>query len=69
MTGPLARGGRAARLAATGPPGAVPNPITSPSFTGVHRRGRRRIDVDEVTGRVHVRIADAAAELPQRTGR
>jgi len=69
VTGPLVRGGRPARPAATVPPGAAPNPITSPSFTVVHRRGRRRIDEDEVTGRVPVRIADAAAELRQRTGR
>ena len=69
MTGPLARGGRVACMAAMVPPGTVPNPVTYPSFPVVHRRGRRGIDEDEVTGRVHVRIADAAAELRQRTGR
>jgi len=29
------------RLSALVPPGTVPNPITAPSFTVVHRRGRR----------------------------
>jgi len=54
-------GVRPGRLAALVPPGTVANPITHPSFTVVHRRGRRWVDEDEVNAYVEqVRHVHAA---------
>ncbi|HZN77966.1 MAG TPA: hypothetical protein VFC00_40665 [Micromonosporaceae bacterium] len=49
------------RLATFVPPGSVPNPVTHPSFTILHRRGKAWIDEVEVqtyVGQVTRELAD-----------